>query len=167
MEIKYSDFVQKLKGQPVYPYGYAVDLIKKYIKTTLNTEEQINEYVPNTHIAEVFRDILIYVELENMYKRKFHNFHMVHSETLENGVSREWDTKTPSYFHLLNILHLYFDKEKLETEGSENIHYVYQLLRQRDDYLRNMIKLINIDLKGVVMKHLVNRDLEAHKIKLV
>jgi hypothetical protein len=48
-------------------------VIRAYIKYTLKVDERINEYVPNTHIAETFKDVLIYSELEAKNENVFHN----------------------------------------------------------------------------------------------
>jgi len=47
--------------------------IRKYIKTVLKIETVIDKYVPNTHIAEVFKDVLICSEFENEYPNVYHN----------------------------------------------------------------------------------------------
>lgn len=47
--------------------------IKTYIDFTLNSDVQINEYVPNTHIAKRFKEVLQACEKENMYPEIYHN----------------------------------------------------------------------------------------------
>jgi len=47
--------------------------IKTYIDFILKLETRINEYVPNTHIAEVFKEVLQACEKENMYPEIYHN----------------------------------------------------------------------------------------------
>lgn len=47
--------------------------VKKYIDFTLKTEIQINNYVPNTHIAATFKEVLQACEKENMYPNIYHN----------------------------------------------------------------------------------------------
>lgn len=49
-------------------YFQAYKLIVDYIKVIANTEEQINEYVPNTQLIKVFSGILKHLEAEFIFK---------------------------------------------------------------------------------------------------
>jgi len=121
-------------------YNDAVSLIKKYIKITKNEDAQINEYVPNVHIAMIFREVLIFLELENMYPTEFHN------------IPYKFLPKISEYF-----------KNNITIV---QIHNTYQMLRRKEDYLRNGMKYANIELHHVIQHHINNKDLNAHKIKL-
>jgi hypothetical protein len=59
----------------------------------------------------------------------------------------------------------YFNEQLLDDNGYNEIHRVYQKLRIKDDYLRNMIKLVQIELRDVIMRDLVDKTLNADKIK--
>ena len=56
-----------------YDFETIDKVIRTYIKYVLKTDEKINEYVPNAHIAETFKDVLIYSELESKNEDTFHN----------------------------------------------------------------------------------------------
>lgn len=89
-----------------YSYDQMYKLIKMYIKETLKSDKQINEYVPNTHIAQTFRDVLIYLELENIYPNEFHKQH------LDN------DILVDSNYHILDNLKYgeYFNKKIIKIK---------------------------------------------------
>ena len=161
----YKEFVNEKNNQLNYQEGY--DLIVKYITETLNEEVKINDYVPNSHIAMVFRDVLRYLELEHKYPSEFHIKHVVNGEeyTKENGL-RKITTIKKSNYHILSHISDYFNEELLNDNGYEEIHRVYQKLRGRDDYLRNILKLLSLELRDVIMMDLVDKSLDADKIKV-
>jgi len=158
-----------LKENRVSTYNEMFNLIVEYIKKTLNSEKKINEYVPNTHIAEHFKDVLIYLELENMYPNEFHIEHQTTGEQWTKEKGTEYITNTvKSDYHILKWLETgeYFNKELLKQNGEDEIHRVYQKLRDKYDEVRNTMKIVNIRLDSYIMKHLVKKDLKSHKIKI-
>ena len=149
-------------------YNNMYNLIVLYIKETLKSPLKINEYVPNTHIADTFRDVLVFLELENMYPNEFHNEHTYKGEiwTREKGKQETIHTEK-SNFHFLNILEDgYFNKTLLLNNKEEEIHRVYQKLRERHDPIRNNMKSVDISLRDIVMPHKSKRDLKSYKIKI-
>ena len=158
-----------LKENRVSTYNEMFNLIVEYIKKTLNSEKKINEYVPNTHIAEHFKDVLIYLELENIYPNEFHIEHQTTGEQWTKEKGTEYITNTvKSDYHILKWLETgeYFNKELLKQNGEDEIHRVYQKLRNKYDEVRNTMKIVNIHLDSYIMKHLVKKDLKSHKIKI-
>jgi len=158
-----------LKENKVSSYNDMFNLIIEYIKKTLNSEKKINDYVPNTHIAEYFRDVLIYLELENMYPNEFHIEHQTTGEQWTKEKGTEYITNTvKSDYHILKWLETgeYFNKELLKQNGEDEIHRVYQKLRDKYDEVRNTMKIVNIHLDSYIMKHLVKKDLKSHTIKI-
>jgi hypothetical protein len=158
-----------LKENRVSTYNEMFNLIVEYIKKTLNSEKKINEYVPNTHIAEHFKDVLIYLELENIYPNEFHIEHQTTGEQWTKEKGTEYITNTvKSDYHILKWLETgeYFNKELLKQNGEDEIHRVYQKLRDKYDEVRNTMKIVNIHLDSYIMKHLVKKDLKSHKIKI-
>jgi len=157
-----------LNEDAISSYEDKYKLIILYIKETLKSDKQINEYVSNSHIAEIFREVLVYLELENMYPNEFHIEHQTRGEqwTQENGT--EYITNTvKSDYHILKYLESgeYFNKKLLKQNGVSEIHRVYQKLRDKYDEVRNTMKIVDIKLSDYIMKHKVKRDLKAHKIK--
>ena len=158
-----------LKENRVSTYNEMFNLIVEYIKKTLNSEKKINEYVPNTYIAEHFKDVLIYLELENIYPNEFHIEHQTTGEQWTKEKGTEYITNTvKSDYHILKWLETgeYFNKELLKQNGEDEIHRVYQKLRNKYDEVRNTMKIVNIHLDSYIMKHLVKKDLKSHKIKI-
>lgn len=158
-----------LKENKVSSYEEMYKLITLYIKETLKSDKQINEYVPNSHIAESFRDVLIYLELENMYPNEFHVEHQTTGEQWTKEKGTEYITNTvKSDYHILKHLEgdEYFNKELLKQNGISEIHRVYQKLRDKHDEVRNTMKIVNLHLSNYIMKHIVKNDLNAHKLKI-
>ncbi len=125
--------------------------IREYIKQTLKTDTQINEYVPNTHIAEVFKDVLIYSELEDKYPNIYHhikydpydslgsNSNPNDYNILPDGGFQKKETYSVGINHLL--IPEYFDLKRLKLNPIEELHNTYQKLREKKDEVRNKIKL--------------------------
>jgi hypothetical protein len=145
LKTKFNDFLDKNS------FEYVFKLISKYIKQTLDSDIQINQYVPNSHIAQSFRDVLIACEMEDMYKDVYHN--LPHD-----------DVPTISF---LNVIDQYFNEELLKQNGNDEIHRVYQKLREKYDYIRNNLKLIDTRIPFEYnMQHKIKKDLKSHKIKI-
>lgn len=125
--------------------------IREYIKQTLKLDTQINQYVPNTHIADVFKDVLIYSELENEYPEVYHNVKYDPYDKLGPNVDpNDYDKlddgrfqKKETYSVGINdiLIPEYFDLRRLKENPMEEIHNTYQKLREKKDTLRNTIKL--------------------------
>jgi hypothetical protein len=131
--------------------------IRAYIKYVLKSDEKINEFVPNTHIAEKFKNVLIYSELESNNEHLFHNVkHNPYDsigtnnpddyDRLEDGSYVKKETYSVGINHLL--IPEYFDLKRLKTDGIDEIHRTYQKLRDKEDVVRNNIMLGRIVLPG-------------------
>ena len=149
-------------------YTKMYNTIIKYIRTCLKTEDSINNYVPNTHIASVFREVLVYLELEHMYPYEFHNDYTYVSQETVNGKEVEVErVQKIDYYILKNLVEgEYFNSRLLKENSSEEIHRVYQVLRETKDYIRNVMKLANITLSDTIMSHKVSGKLKAHAIRI-
>jgi hypothetical protein len=125
--------------------------IREYIKKTLKTDTQIDEYVPNTHIADTFKDVLIYSELENEYPEVYHNVkHDPYDKLGPNTTPNDYDVlddgrfqKKETYSVGINdiLIPEYFDLKRLKENPTEEIYNTYQKLREKTDTIRNTIKL--------------------------
>ena len=125
--------------------------IREDIKQTLKADTKINEFVPNTHIADTFKDVLIYSELENEYPEVYHNVKESPYDKLGPNVNpNDYDVlddgrfqKKETYSVGINdiLIPEYFDLKRLKENPTEEIHRVYQKLRDKKDTLRNTIKL--------------------------
>jgi len=154
----YNNHINENKSNNYKTY---YNLIVKYIRTTLKSKKQINEYVPNTHIAEIFREVLIYLELENMYPIIFHDEYIQKGGTIYHEIIKK------SNYHVLSHIDEYFNSKLLKENGIKEIHKVYQKLRIKDNYLRILMKLVNLHLNEYINMHLHHRNLIAHKIRII
>ncbi len=111
------------------PFENLVDYIL-FLKDSDN-EEQINDYVPNSHIAEQFEEVIDALVYELYFEEDFRR------ENIEFIKYAERDF--PS---IENLEH----SEKVET-----IHTAYQKLRQKDNEIRNNLKLMDIKLADLIM----------------
>lgn len=119
-------------------------LVTNYMDFAYFCKEQINEYVPNSHIVTTFREVLEHMELEHIYWSEYHT----HSESSNHQIIEK-------------LIHddYFMDIELYQKE----IARVYDKLRDKHDPIRNNMKLINIHLRHIVMPHRSNQDLKAHK----
>jgi hypothetical protein len=146
-------------------------VIRTYIKYVLKTDEKINEFIPNTHIAETFKDVLIYSELESKNEDTFHNVkHDPYDsigtnnpddyDRLEDGRYVKKETYSVGINHLL--IPEYFDLKRLKSDGVSEIHRTYQKLREKRDIVRN-----NIILGGIVLSDYTHRPLaKSYNLKI-
>jgi hypothetical protein len=112
-------------------YQQAKDLINLYITMTLNEKEQFDDKILNSGIADKFKYVLSYLELEYNYPDEFQKYG----------------------FKILPIIHEYFNSIFLEKNGFYELYRLYCLLiNNHDDYLNCTIKLINIKLKDLIKK---------------
>ena len=94
-------------------YMDAMVVVEKLIKAALTAPEQINEYVPNTHVAEKFLEMVDLLEFEMIF--------------------------FPPLTKRRRIL-----DEFAGYHENLTLHEIYQKLRVKDDYYRNIYKLIII-----------------------
>jgi hypothetical protein len=146
-------------------------VIRAYIKYTLKVDERINEYVPNTHIAETFKDVLIYSELEAKNENVFHKVKHAPYDSIGTNNPNDYDrledgryVKKETYSVGINHLLLpeYFDLKRLKKDGILEIHRTYQKLREKKDDVRNNIMLGRIVLEEYTHQPLAN----SYKIKI-
>lgn len=106
-----------------------------YIIFLLNTDEQINSYVPNSHLVQLFEEIIDAMVMELYFEEDFKKLNVEFIKYVER------DFKS---IQLLNI-------EKHKVEIIEIVHQSYQILRKKDNELRNNLKLMDIKLADIVM----------------
>lgn len=146
--------------------------IREYIKQTLKLATQIDKYVPNTHVAETFKDVLIYSELENENPKIFNNVKEDPYDSLGPNVDpNDYDItddgrfiKKETYSVGINNLLLpeYFDLKRLKENPIDEINRTYQKLREKKDKVRNIIKLGKI-----VIRDYTNPQLsKSYKLKI-
>lgn len=132
-------------------------VIRAYIKYVLKSDEKINEFVPNTHIAETFKDVLIYSELESKNEDLFYSVKHNPYDSIGTNNPDDYDkledgryVKKETYSVGINDLLIpeYFDLKRLKTDGISEIHRTYQKLREKKDAVRNNIMLGRIVLPG-------------------
>lgn len=168
---KFKDFIIKESVDKSNDFETIDKVIRTYIKYVLKIDGKINEYVPNTHIAETFKDVLIYSELESKNDELFHNVKYDPYDSIGTNNPDDYDrledgryVKKETYSVGINHLLIpeYFDLKRLKTEGISEIHKTYQKLREKRDDVRNNILLGRIVLQDCTYPQLS----KSYKMKI-
>ncbi len=101
-------------------------ILTKRLKT-----DQINSHVPNSHISQLFEEVINAMVMELYFKEDFEK------EGIEFIKYAERDFESI--------------EGKPEAEQIEIIHRAYQKLREKDNEIRNNLKLMDIKLADIVM----------------
>jgi methylase of polypeptide subunit release factors len=103
-----------------------------YIIFLLNEKEQINPHVPNSHLVQLFEEVIDAMVMELYFEEDFKNVDIAFI------IYAERDFKP-------------IDHLKTEIEVIEVIHQAYQVLRKKDNEIRNNLKLMDVKLADIVM----------------
>lgn len=111
----------------------AFEILVEYIQLLSENSsiEQVNEYVPNSHLILQFEEIIDAMLYELYFEEEFKK------EGIEFIIYAERDFAS-------------FEKSK-KTERFNIIHEAYQKLRQKDNEIRNNLKLMDIKLADLIM----------------
>lgn len=148
--------------------------IKTYIDFLLKSKIKIDKYVPNIHIAEIFKEVLQACEKENMYPDIYHNvkrsaadYVILERRHLFNYIEGQYFPKETDRISFLDNIDDYFNLSRLKQNGIDEINKTYQKLRERDDEIRNNLKLIDLKIPDKYnMTHKIKKDLISDKIKI-
>ena len=99
---------------------------------SIDKETQINYHVPNSHLIEVFEDVIDAMVMELYFEDAFHKADIAFIKYAERDFK--------------SIEHLKTEEEKIEV-----IHQSYQFLRETANEIRNNLKLMDIKLADIVM----------------
>ncbi len=147
---KYIDtFEERLLKENVSKSKFkeAFDSVKAYIDFTLKSDDVINKYVPNTHIAETFKNTLILLELEHLYPEDF----------------KKMADSQKEYFVNVSILDIVLNEYNKKDLTTSEIERVYKLRCERDDFIRQQIKVIYTRMPDYALKNI--RTLKSTQIK--
>jgi len=109
-----------------------ISTLHDYVNTLLNTSlKQLNDFVPNTHIAETFEEVIDAMVMELYFKEDFER------EGIEFIKYAERDFKSIEGL--------------AESEQIKVIHEAYQKLREKENEIRNNLKLMDTRLNEIVM----------------
>jgi adenine-specific DNA-methyltransferase len=108
-----------------------ISIFSNYILFLTTTKKEISNHVPNSHIAQLFEEVIDAMVMELYFKEDFEN------EGIEFIKYAERDFESI--------------EEKDEQEQIEIIHNAYQKLREKDNEIRNNLKLMDIKLADIVM----------------
>ena len=162
---RFKDFILKESVSKSTDFETIDKVIRTYIKYTLKSSEKINDYVPNTHIAEIFKNVLIYAELESKNEDIFHNVKHHPYDSIGDNNPDDYDRLDDGRYvkketYSVGIIHLlipeYFDLKRLKSDGIDEIHRTYQKLRDKYDDVRNKIMLGNIVIRDYTHRPLAN-----------
>ncbi|PHQ61488.1 MAG: hypothetical protein COC08_04560, partial [Maribacter sp.] len=98
----------------------------------LNKLSIINPHVPNSHLVQLFEEVIDAMVMELYFEEDFRKASIEFIKYAERDFAP--------------IEHLKTEKEKIEV-----IHQAYQTLRQKDNEIRNNLKLMDIKLADIVM----------------
>jgi len=146
--------------------------IRAYIQAVMKSKEQIIKFVPNYHIAEVFKNVLIHSELENDNPDMFYNVKEDPYDSIGKNNPDDYDrledgryVKKKTYSVGINdiLIPEYFDIKRLKENGVGEVYWVYQKLREKKDGVRNKIMLARIVLPG---EYFIPSLSKSYKIKI-
>ena len=115
------------KPEDTSPFETLVD----YIICSLRDDITISSQVPNPHIAQLFEEVIDAMVMELYFKEDFENAGIEFIKYAERD------------FELI--------EGKTEAEQIEIIGKAYQKLREKDNEIRNNLKLMDIKLADIVM----------------
>ena len=115
------------------PSGSNVKPIQLFVNYLLNLKEhkQLNEFVPNKHIAETFEEVIDAMVFELYFSKEFEKAGIHFIKYAERDF-KSIEGKTPE-------------------EQKEIIHNSYQKLREKDNEIRNNLKEMKIELRDLLM----------------
>jgi len=143
---------------PEKTFYYINKTIKKYIEFTLGTYTKLDKYVPNNHIANTFKNVLAYSELENKNQEAFHNIKWEPYDSIGTNDPENYDRLEDgrylfkvSYSVGINdiLTPEYFDLARLESDGRSEVVALYQKLKRKQDKVRNTIILGKILIRNI------------------
>ncbi|MCK9447310.1 hypothetical protein M0Q50_10705 [bacterium] len=170
MLTKYNKFINENYDD----FNVVFNNIKTYIGFVLKSKIKIDEYVTNTHIAEIFKEVLQSCEKENMYPEIYHNvkrfaadYVVPERRHLYDYINGEYFPKETDRISFLDNIDDYFNLQRLKNDGQNEIIRTYQKLRERDDIIRNNMKLIDTRIPDEYnMLHKIKKNLKSDKIKI-
>lgn len=109
----------------------SIGRVVKMIMKLLDLNKNLNKHIPNSHIAQHFEEVIDAMVLELYFKRDFENAGISFIKYAE----RDFESIDG----------------KLEAAQTEIIHNAYQKLREKDNEIRNNLKLMDIKLAEIVM----------------
>jgi len=126
-----------LKNTPLPTYSnydiISFQKISSFLITLLNLKSAItiNPHVPNSHIAQLFEEVIDAMVMELYFKEDFEKAGIEFIKYAE----RDFESV----------------EGKSEKDQIEIIHRAYQKLREKDNEIRNNLKLMDIKLADIVM----------------
>ncbi|RLD60752.1 MAG: hypothetical protein DRJ01_09140 [Bacteroidetes bacterium] len=126
-----KEFIEKVpvpKNVPVKEIFSEITTVLQFINIL---DTQINPHVPNSHISQLFEEVIDAMVMELYFKDDFKKAGIEFIKYAERDFAP--------------IEHLKTEEEKIEV-----IHEAYQKLRQKDNEIRNNLKLMDIKLADIV-----------------
>jgi hypothetical protein len=107
------------------------NILVDYILLLKSEDEPINDFVPNSHIAETFEEVIDAMVFELYFPEDF--------------------KKTEIHFIKYAERDFLPIEGKTPVEQKEIIHNAYQKLREKDNEIRNNLKEMKIELRDLIM----------------
>jgi hypothetical protein len=109
----------------------ALNNLVSFVLWLQSNDDNINPHVPNTHIAQLFEEVIDAMVMELYFKEDFEKAGIEFIKYAE----RDFESI----------------EGKAEQVQIETIHRSYQKLREKDNEIRNNLKLMDIKLADIVM----------------
>jgi adenine-specific DNA-methyltransferase len=106
-------------------------IVVDYVLWLHSGKNELNPHVPNAHIAQLFEEVIDAMVMELYFKEEFEKAVIVFIQYAE----RDFEPI----------------ERKPEAEQIEIIHRAYQKLREKENEIRNNLKLMDIKLADIVM----------------
>ena len=105
----------------------------EYINIVLTSDDKINSYVPNTHIAETFKEILVHLELYILFSSKYKDYDI----NLIGDINNIF--KNTSEENKIHDIYQNYRKSLEQTFKTVNYHLDDYIMPYRSFYRKEMI----------------------------
>ncbi|NTU73135.1 N-6 DNA methylase [Candidatus Roizmanbacteria bacterium] len=108
-----------------------IEVVVNYMLFINKTSKQINDHVPNIHLFQLFEEVIDAMVMELYFKEDFEKAGIIFTQYAK----RDFEPI----------------EGKLEVVQIEIIHQAYQKMREKDNEIRNNLKLMDIKLADIVI----------------
>ena len=143
-----------IKSKEGTEYDIVIKTILKYIMYVRKCDKKLNQHVPNKHIADIFKEYLVRIDLESKFTNEYkyveenhHNITSIGNNDPKDYVKQEdgsYSKTTIRDMRLIGYMKDYFDSSRLRKYGIDEINKTYQKLREKNDDVRNLKALQTI-----------------------
>jgi hypothetical protein len=126
----------------------AFNRVKSYIDYCLSLDKPIRNLIPNSHIAETFKDTLKLLEIEHLYPNEF--------KKIANDQIK--------LFKSVSVLDIVLNDFSETNLTPSEIERVYLLRTDKHDFIRQNLKVIYTRMPDYVLNNLRNKTVKTNNI---